>query len=171
MRRERRRKPESVRFWEKVRKGGQDDCWEWTAGTFRGGYGMFTRTKEYGATRPAPAISAHRWAFLECVGPIPEGMLVDHICHNPRCVNPGHLRLATRKQNSENHAGRARRDSSTGVRGVSKHGPGYRARVRHHGKEHRTTVFPTIEQAEKAAIEMRNRLFTHNDKDKNAGHL
>lgn len=41
----------------------------------------------------------HRIAYEVAHGPIPEGMTVDHLCHNRRCVNPAHLRLLTRQEN------------------------------------------------------------------------
>lgn len=81
---DRERDPE-VRFWRKVDKTG--DCWIWTA-ALNGpdkahGYGQaYFRGKVRGA---------HRIAYELTVGPIPEGMHLDHLCRNPRCVNPAHL--------------------------------------------------------------------------------
>jgi hypothetical protein len=45
-------------------------------------------------------ILAHRLAFIEQVGPIPDGFEIDHLCHNRGCVNTLHLQLATHKENS-----------------------------------------------------------------------
>lgn len=61
------------------------DCWEWTGTREEGGYGRFS---ERGVL-----IGAHRWVWEELVGPIPEDMTIDHMCRNPPCVNPDHLRL------------------------------------------------------------------------------
>lgn len=145
------------RFWEKVTK--TDDCWEWTAYRDICGYGRF---RVDGTTRPA-----HRIAYELTSGPIERGILIDHICHNPPCVKPEHLRPVTQKQNLE-HQVSAMRTSKTGVRGVSY----YRSRgtyvgsVRHFKKLHHVGYFPTIAEAEAAVIAKRNELFTHNDADR-----
>lgn len=41
----------------------------------------------------------HRVAFEFYCGPIPEGMTIDHICRNRRCLNPNHLRLLSNAEN------------------------------------------------------------------------
>ena len=74
-------RPECDRFWEKVNKG--DGCWVWTAATAQG-YGVF------GLTGGAQ-VNAHRWAYEQEYGPIPEGLQVDHTCHNQDedCLSEG----------------------------------------------------------------------------------
>jgi len=57
-------------------------CWLWLAAT-NAGYGVF---KIAGRFRPA-----HRVAYELERGPIPDGMVLDHLCRNPLCVNPSHL--------------------------------------------------------------------------------
>lgn len=91
--------PASVRFWEKVRKvdGG---CWEWTAGQQGMGYGMFHPTHEEN-------VLAHRFSFEAHVGPIPEGLVIDHLCRNRLCVNPDHLEPVTNEENLRRGAGYA----------------------------------------------------------------
>lgn len=84
---------EADRFWAKVDK--TDGCWLWTASLFGGGYGQFWSARE------GRRVAAHRWSYQELVGPIPDGLFLDHMCRNTRCVNPAHLEPVTRKQNME----------------------------------------------------------------------
>lgn len=84
------------RFWEKVdRSGGPNACWLWLGGTQRG-YGIFWPT-------PERSEGAHRYAYKTLVGPIPEGMELDHVrargCTNTHCVNPAHLEVVTPRIN------------------------------------------------------------------------
>ena len=144
------------RFWSKVDKS--DDCWLWTAYT-ESGYGRFWLG---GGKR----VMAHRYSYEQLVGPIPDGYDLDHKTTCPRtCVNPAHLRLATRKQNMENLRG-ARSDNKLGVRGVHKCKYRYRAVVGHNGKLHHVGYFDTVEEASAAAEAKRIELFTHNDRDR-----
>lgn len=78
------------RFWLKVAK--QDDgCWRWTAST-KLGYGTFKV-----AGRPW---LAHRWSYEHFVGPIPDGLQLDHLCKFRGCVNPEHLEPVTSAENN-----------------------------------------------------------------------
>lgn len=88
----------------------------------------------------------------------PRNRLVDHIDRDSLNNCRSNLRLATKKQNSENQG--IREDNSTGYRGVDYHKSSdlYRARVRHHGREHHLGMYGTAEQANAAAIAERQRL-------------
>jgi hypothetical protein len=145
------------RFWAKVNK--TEGCWNWTGCTFPGGYGSFSISRKNQA--------AHRVSYEMAFGPIPDGMEIDHTCHERGCVNPNHLRLATHKQNSENRAG-ARADNRTGIRGVHWHSQTrrYRATVYHNKRSFHGGSFLTAEEAEAAVIALRKELFTHNDLDR-----
>ncbi|MFF1382803.1 HNH endonuclease signature motif containing protein [Arthrobacter sp. NPDC058288] len=148
-------------FWSHVDKSSE--CWEWTARRTKKGYGMWA----IGPASNNKAVMPHRYSYELHVGPIPDGMQVDHRCHNRTCVNPAHLRLATNKQNNENPAG-LRSDNTSGYRGVrfNKRTRKWAARAQHNGREHYGGEFPTPEQAGEAARELRLRLFTHNDADR-----
>ena len=144
----------SAQFWSKVDKSG--DCWLWTG----------AKTKQrYGVLRVGgKLVLAHRFSY-ELVKPIPDGMILDHTCFNPSCVNPDHLRAVTRKQNSEN---RSRAIGGSGVRGVTwcKRKLKWKTQVRHSGKNYHAGYFTDLADAERAVIAKRIELFTHNDRDR-----
>ena len=126
------------------------DCLIWTGSMSTQGYG---RMRANGRMQ-----QVHRWAWEQSEGPIPTGIFVDHVCWNRACANVDHLRLATPSQNQQNLSG-ARRNSTTGVRGVYRKDGGYSARVRHLGKLHYFGTFPTIEEAAAVASAKRKELF------------
>jgi hypothetical protein len=147
------------RFWMKVHRV-EGQCWEWTGGKYRGGYGSF-----WGGD----TTYAHRFSYQLLVSPIPEGMLVDHICLNKGCVNPDHLRLATKKQNNE-HLAPGRANNSSGYRGVAWHklAKKWTAQVGHEGRIVYLGCFDTAEGAAEAARLKRIELHTHNALDRSA---
>lgn len=83
--------PDIVRF-EKNITPGPDGCWNWTgsrAGS-RGGF-FYGRINLQGRT----SVYAHRWSYEYHRGEIPDGLEIDHLCHNKLCVNPWHLEPVT----------------------------------------------------------------------------
>jgi hypothetical protein len=83
--------PPVDRFWGSVAK--VTGCWLWQAGTTSNGYGKF-RLSHRGRT-----VRAHRYAYELLVGPIPDGLQLDHLCRNRVCVNPAHLEPVTAREN------------------------------------------------------------------------
>ena len=67
------------------------DCWEWTGYRDRDGYG----TVSYRDTKWL----VHRIVWEALVGPIPDGLEVDHLCRNRSCCNPDHLEPVSCKEN------------------------------------------------------------------------
>jgi hypothetical protein len=80
------------------RRPAPDECWEWLAWKDRAGYGRLTYTTATGERKTGAL--AHRAAYEILVGPIPDGMTVDHVCFNTSCVNPDHLRPLSRAENA-----------------------------------------------------------------------
>lgn len=80
------------RFWAKVSKAPGDGCWEWTAAKYSNGYGAF----QYFHGKVSVA---HRWAYAAEFGPIPDTLVLDHLCRNVACVRPSHLEAVTQRQN------------------------------------------------------------------------
>lgn len=78
------------RFWSKVELDCNDKCWNWL-GHLRNGYGRFNLNNLL--------VTAHRFSYELLVGQIPEGLQLDHLCRNRKCVNPKHLEPVTLKEN------------------------------------------------------------------------
>ena len=80
----------TIRFWRMVQK--YSDCWLWRGSIIRG-YGQFT-------VKAGKVVKAHRFAFEEAYGPIPDGLIVCHSCDYRICVRPDHLILGTYDDNN-----------------------------------------------------------------------
>lgn len=96
----------AARFWSKVDIRGDNECWGWNSVLDRHGYGEFS----VGHTK----YIASRMAWIVSNGDIPRGLCVLHSCDNPACVNPKHLHLGTKQDNSTEMSIRGR--STTGER-------------------------------------------------------
>jgi hypothetical protein len=77
----------------------ESGCWEWTAFRNESGYGQYVVEKSKPGIAPAKLGYAHRYAYEQLVGPIPEGLHLDHLCRNPPCCNPDHLEPVTPREN------------------------------------------------------------------------
>lgn len=86
------------RFWAKVTPTGF--CWYWggscTGSTTDGkGHDYFN----LGADSGRKGVVAHKFSYETLVGPVPDGLELDHLCRNPPCVNPDHLEPVTHAEN------------------------------------------------------------------------
>jgi hypothetical protein len=70
-------------------------CWEWAGATICG-YGV--------ANDPGGRFRVHRRAYELLVGPIPDGLHLDHLCRNRLCLNPSHLEVVTPGENNRRNA-------------------------------------------------------------------
>ncbi len=77
-------------FWnahaDKIMPEPNSGCWFWLGALSRG----------YGSLKNA---RAHRVAYEMTIGPIPEGLVIDHLCRVTSCVNPDHLEAVTQAEN------------------------------------------------------------------------
>lgn len=91
-------------FEAKIEK--TDGCWLWKGTTNGYGYGVFLLPK-------GKPVRAHRMAYEYYVGAIPAGKVIMHLCDNPPCVNPAHLRVGTKNENNKDTASKRRHNYGT----------------------------------------------------------
>lgn len=85
----RRHTPET--FLAKIDRTNPNECWVWPGARNTGGYGV---VKYRGRSRVA-----HKLAYEMLVGPVPDGLVLDHLCRVRECVNPAHLEPVTQQEN------------------------------------------------------------------------
>lgn len=78
--------------WTVEDRGFTSPCWMWSGYRQQHGYGVVSNGR-------SKKTVAHRAVYEEMVGPIPEGMELDHLCRQRGCVNPAHLEPVTRQEN------------------------------------------------------------------------
>ncbi len=102
--------PIEKRFWSKVNKLTEQECWNWLASRDKDGYGQSYYNSKF--------IASHRLSWILHYGDIPSKLFVCHTCDNPSCVNPKHLFLGTNSDNMLDMVAKKRNPYRKG----SKHG-------------------------------------------------
>lgn len=95
------------KFWSRTKKNEVTGCIEWTAGTFKSGYGSFS----IGNIRK----KSHRLSYEWHYGSIDNSLCVLHACDNRKCVNPDHLFQGTRKDNNLDKTSKGRQTKGCAV--------------------------------------------------------
>ena len=86
-----RKEPIIAHFDEKWIPEPNTGCHLWTAAVSTRGYGHYSNGKKM--------VRAHRHAYERVNGPVPEGLVLDHLCRQKLCVNPEHLEAVTQREN------------------------------------------------------------------------
>ena len=93
---------DTARFESHVTPEPTSGCLLWTGGVSVGGYGKFTLAKDSGT------VMAHRWAWEQVHGAVPQGRILRHKCDQPARVNVNHLTPGTHAENSHDMTSRQR---------------------------------------------------------------
>jgi hypothetical protein len=75
-------------------------CWLWTGALGTNGYGCVQAPHPTRGRNGWAAHLLHRWVYQQIVGPIPPGLVLDHLCRERTCANPDHLRVCTNAENT-----------------------------------------------------------------------
>lgn len=84
-----KRRPPLERLMSRIEK--VNGCWEWQGPVNHNGYGqMYAHKKK---------MTTHRFSYESFIGPVPDGLQIDHLCRNRKCCNPDHLEAVTQREN------------------------------------------------------------------------
>lgn len=147
------------RFWPKVDKNGPlpdpstamiTPCWVWTGALSDKGYGHLNvggGVSQY----------AHRLSYEWRVGPIADGLVIDHLCRNRQCVNPDHLETVSNMVNTQRQG--LRSNNKSGHRGVHwvERCRKWHVQVTAKGKVHNGGYFANLDDAAAAAKNLRRK--------------
>ena len=98
--REERKVSPVERILKRSKMNKKTGCIECNMATANGGYSLVTLVDDSG-----PRLRrVHRVVYEALVGPIPDGMTIDHVCKNPKCCRTDHLRLLTASDNAKDSA-------------------------------------------------------------------
>lgn len=111
-------KPVYDRLMRKIERNEGTGCWEFTGGRSEKGYGCIVSQDHGRAT--GKRVPAHRVAWEQHRGPIPEGMFVRHRCGCRHCCNPDHLFLGTRRESVQDMMQKGRASDRPGGRKAAK---------------------------------------------------
>lgn len=100
------RTPAAIRFARFHHPDPVTGCWVWTSALVNG-YGVFSVWDGRWRT-----VSAHRWSYERVKGAISMGLVIDHLCRNPVCVNPDHLEAVTSRVNTLRGVGPSARNAA-----------------------------------------------------------
>lgn len=144
------------RFWSKVQT--TPTCWIWHGTIASNGYGKMGMggRVQY----------AHRLAWYFTHGLLERELVVDHKCHNKRCVNPDHLQLVTESQNMQNRSGAAA-NSKSGVRNVhwEKSAGKWRVQMKVGDRRIQGGLYDDLDEAATVASAMRRTLMSNSIRD------
>lgn len=104
------------RFWKKVDKKSEEECWFWNASKNQHGYGLIGKKTDSG-WKPIPA---HRLSYKINCGEIETGNVVMHSCDNRSCVNPNHLSQGSYQENTQDMLEKGRDNYAKGENANSK---------------------------------------------------
>lgn len=110
------------KFWGRVERGSETECWPWLSSKSKLGYGKMSIGRKH--------IRANRFALVASGIEIPENMCACHTCDNPSCCNPNHLWIGSQADNQKDRAAKGR--SSRGERNPSKTHPELFCGEKHH---------------------------------------
>lgn len=80
------------KIWRKIEASSAEGCWNWNGTKRKDGYGKLMIDGKF--------VRAHRFFYELIIGRIEEVKVVDHTCRNRSCVNPAHMEIVTRAENT-----------------------------------------------------------------------